>query len=73
MKTYLFRYNYNGGQYGFEIPADSLDEAWERVGAIRNMPVGYDGTLEAKIPAAVGWWVPLYVWVRNLFRRDRGA
>lgn len=67
MKTYLFRYNYDGGQYALEIPAESLDEAWERIGAIKNWPVGYDGELVAKIPAhpGAGPLVRLVTWIRN--------
>lgn len=69
MKTYLFRYQYRGGAYALEIPAESLDEAWERIGAIRAYGAGYDGELVMKIPAVTGSWLPsLIVRLRNWVR-----
>lgn len=65
MKTYLFSYPYKGGSYSLEIGAESQQEAEERVLAVRYAK--YDGVLEAKIPGAVGGWLPrLIVWWKNL-------
>jgi hypothetical protein len=34
MKRYLFHYRYDGKEFGFDVPADSLDEAKGRVKAM---------------------------------------
>jgi hypothetical protein len=65
MKRYLFHYRYDGKEFGFDVPADSLDEAKGRVKAMTL--ARYEGELVATIPDApgVGLLVRLITWVRN--------
>lgn len=68
MKTYLCRYQHKGQQWGFEIKAESQEDAEERlqrIGAWGKV----DGELVARIPAVVGPAVPLFVSFRNWLYR----
>lgn len=69
MKTYLFSYQYQGVQCSLGIPADSQQEAEER---LKVMPWGKcDGILMVKIPAISGDWLPSLICdVRDWFRGD---
>ena len=59
MKTYLFSYQYQGARYSLDIPAESQQEAEER---LKVMPWGRcDGILIARIPAVSGGWLPSLV------------
>ena len=74
MKTYLYSYLHRGARYGFEIVADDIHEADDRLRSIKFGEVQYDGILEATIPAGVGSWLPrLVVAIGNAFRRDGGV
>ena len=56
MNIYLFSYQYQGARHSLEIPAESQQEAEER---LKVMPWGkYDGILIARIPSVVGDWLP---------------
>jgi len=47
LKRFLFTYPYKGAYYDLEIPAETLEEAKERVKAIRY--AHYDGELKFSI------------------------
>lgn len=73
-KTYLFHYHYEGATYGFDIPADSPEEAEARVAVISSR-AKYDGELVMSIPANVpgaGWLVRAWCAVGNWLRRAAG-
>lgn len=65
-KTYLGSYGLDGKQYGFEIEADSFDDARRRLDAIKAWGK-IDGELMAKIPAypGAGLFVRFLCWWRN--------
>lgn len=67
IKTYLFSYNYNGSQYSLEIPAETLEEAKDRLSVMSFAK--YDGELVAKIPAqpSAGIFVRIITFMRNIF------
>jgi hypothetical protein len=52
MKRYLFEYRFGDAEYGFEIPANSLAEARERLKALTW--ARYEGEIKAtiRIPGA---------------------
>ena len=66
-ETYLFSYQYQGTRYALEIPAESQQEAKER---LKVMPWGIcDGILIARIPAVSGGWLPSLICnICNWFR-----
>jgi len=69
-QVHLFEYSYNGAQYGFEIPAESQDEAIKRLNAMYYAK--YLGVLHVTIPAnsIVGGFVPrLYCFIRNVINK----
>ena len=65
IKTHLFSYSYEGSEYSLEIPANSVQEAKERLS--RMTFARYDGELVTVIPAlpTTGMFVRLYTWTRN--------
>lgn len=68
VKTYLFKYRHDGSDYVLPLPADSKDEACERVKSISSAT--YLGERVAIIPAGVpgaGLWVRMMCAVRNFF------
>lgn len=65
-KTYVCSYTFHGSKWSFDIYARDLAEARLRVAAI-GWDGNVDGEVYARIPAAVGFWVPVWVWLRNLF------
>lgn len=64
MKTYLYEYHYQNSRFMLELPADSQEEADERVAVISSRSK-YVGELSMKIPAAMGWFARLYCGLRN--------
>lgn len=70
MPTYLYSYEFEGRKYGFDIEADSKEEADARL-AVFSARAKYDGVLVARIPAApgAGWLVRAVCAVRNFFSR----
>lgn len=68
-KEYCISYQHNGKVWGLNLLAQDFEDARRRVRAIGTTGV-VDGELIAKIPAAVGFWVPLLCWFRNLFARS---
>ncbi len=72
MKTYLFSYRYEGAEYAFEMPAESLDDAKRRVARIQYATL--DGELVAKVPVNSTISVllsPLLSFFFGLFRGGR--
>ena len=65
IKIHLFSYNYEGAEYSLEIPANSVQEAKERLSKMTF--ARYDGELVTKIPATpgTGVLVRLVTWLRN--------
>lgn len=68
MKPFCCTFNCDGSQWGFEIYADDWADAERRLTRLKQS-AKIDGELHDKIPAAVGWWVPAWVWFLNW--RDR--
>lgn len=68
MKTFLVDYQYQGTRYCIELPADSLEDAEKRLWALTSYGKVV-GTLEMKVPVEVGFWVPLWCWLRNAWGR----
>lgn len=62
-RTYLFSYNYDGCSWGFEIQAESPEDARQRVSRLAF--ASYDGELVAKIPASLGLPAKAVVALRN--------
>ncbi len=65
IKTHLFSYSYEGSEYSLEIPANSAQEAKDR---LSRLPFArYGGELVAEVPAfpASGVFVRLLAWIRN--------
>ena len=63
-KKFFFTYPFNGKKWCGEVYAQTWEEAEAK---IRAMDWGkIDGEHVASIPASVGSWVPLLVWLRNL-------
>ncbi len=73
MKRFLFSYSFYGERYGFEVPAESLQEAQHRIGAMQL--ARYDGELQAEIPAYPGAsiLVRLVTWWRNAVTYRHGG
>lgn len=63
MSTYLFEYHFNHATYMFEMPAESREEAEERL--LRLPHAKYVGELQMKIPANLGWLARLVCWWNN--------
>ena len=67
METHLFSYRHDGAEWVLEIKAASAEDAKAR---LARLPwATYDGVLVSKIPASIGFWVPLECWLRNLLGR----
>jgi hypothetical protein len=65
VQTYLFEYRCHGKTFALDVPAYSKAEAEARVAAMNHAT--FVGTLEGKIPAVVGAWLPrIIVWWKNL-------
>ncbi len=64
-KKFLFTYPFNGKKWCGEVYAQSWEEAGAKMKAMGWGKI--DGEHVASIPASVGSWVPLLVWLRNLF------
>lgn len=67
MKKYLFEYNWNNKKYGFDVEANSISEAKEKVA--RMSFARYEGELVHSgyyVPGA-GPFIRMIVWFRNLF------
>lgn len=63
MKRYLFEYRFGDAEYGFEIPADSLEEARERLKALTW--ARYEGEIKATVRIPGGGF--FYRIARRLF------
>jgi hypothetical protein len=70
MRRYLYGYNFQGMEFSFEIPAESQQEADDRLRAIQRAAY-FDGevmnTMSADLPGS-GLIVRLLVWLGNLFK-----
>lgn len=64
-KTYVLTYRHDGAEWTLELPAKSWDDARRRINSLCFARI--DGELVQRIPASVGWFVPLVVWIRNTF------
>lgn len=53
LNEYTFSYEYNGKQYGFNVPAYSAEEAQAKVKAMRNAT--YDGQIVMQINTGSFW------------------
>ena len=62
--TYLCSYVFRGARWQFEITADNMSDAVDRLHAIKRYGV-LDGELVAKIPVP-SWWENLVAWWRQL-------
>jgi len=62
-RTYLFSYTHNNSEWGFEIQAESEEDAKSRVS--KMMYAKYDGELAMKIPAQLGFFPRLLVTLLN--------
>jgi len=62
-KTYLFSYTHNNAKWGFEIQAESEEDARLRVA--RLMYAKYDGELAMKIPSRLSFFPRLLVSLLN--------
>ncbi len=61
-KKHLFRYNYDGKTWGFDIPATSREDAQRRLAAMTRAT--YDGELALSIP--VGKPISRFIaWLRG--------
>ncbi|MBI4724347.1 MAG: hypothetical protein HY765_05020 [Rhodomicrobium sp.] len=67
MQTHLFTYRYNNADWVLEIPASSTEEAKERLARIPYAT--YDGVLIAKLPATLGVFGRLAVFLKNAAQR----
>ena len=63
LEKHLFSYRFNGRDYAFEIPAQSAEEAKERLKSLAWAQ--YDGVLVARIPAQLGLLGRIVVAIRN--------
>lgn len=70
-QTYLFRYKFQGAEWGFEIVARSEEEAKRRLQSMQY--ANYDGELYARIPYELGWLAKAAVFLRNLFANKKTA
>lgn len=59
-RKFLFSYRYSGGEYSFDVPAESVEEAKARVEAMRLSR--YDGEIFATVK------FPFANWLARLFR-----
>lgn len=69
-QTHLFSYQHEGDEWIIGIKATSERDARQRAEAIARSGV-YDGVLMEKVPAWLAPWIPIEVWIRNLFTRRR--
>jgi hypothetical protein len=67
VQTHLFTYRYDNARWTIEIPASSEQEAKERVARIHYAT--YDGVVVAKLPATLGAFGKITVWLRNAVQR----
>lgn len=70
MRSHLFRYRYDGREWGFEIEAASLEEARERLA--RMAYASYDGELVARVPLSLSAPARIGVAIRNAMSRLLG-
>ena len=66
-QTYLVSYRHDGSEWSLELPASSYDDARQRLDKLVFARV--DGELVAKVPASLGPFATLAVWLRNLLLR----
>ena len=68
MATFTCSYRHDGGEYAFDIHADSHADAERRLGAIKAWGK-VDGEVIATIPAFPGasWLTPVICKLRNVF------
>lgn len=64
---HLFTYSYKGDLYSFEIVADSVEEAHERVE--RLVFADYAGVLVMRLPGWLGWLAGPLCWFKNTFAK----
>jgi hypothetical protein len=62
-RVYLFEYDHEGSRWSLEIPARDQADAEARLAKLPWARYVCEGVME--IPASVGWWVPLWCWLRN--------
>lgn len=68
MKTYLFKYFFEGSWWHLEMKATSYEEAMSRV-AVLSHRAKYAGELKAKIPARLGVFAKAWCWLANAWPR----
>ena len=64
MQTHLFSYRHDGKHWELGIKAENADDARRRIAALTY--ASYDGILVVKIPAVLGPFSLLAVWIRNV-------
>ena len=65
-RLFTFEYGFDRKRFTGEVWARDWDEAQAKVQAMGWGKV--DGQLLARVPASIGWWIPLFVWFRRLWR-----
>jgi hypothetical protein len=61
--THLFEYRYNDATWTVEIPAQSEDDAKERISRLQSAK--YLGTLQMKLPVELGFLARIVCWWQN--------
>lgn len=64
-RDFLLEYSHKGSRWTFTIPATSFEDASERAKQIYYARVL--GTVEAVIPARLGFLVRIACWLKNVF------
>jgi hypothetical protein len=62
-KYYLCEYQYEGGRWSIEIPAESWEDAAARLKRLSYGKVV--GEIQATLPVQFGLWAKLWVWLRR--------
>lgn len=62
-KTYLFQYYHEGAKWSIEIPANSEEDARERL--LKLPHAKYLGIVHMKFPVELGIFARLICWVQN--------
>jgi hypothetical protein len=68
-REYLLEYGYQGARWSATIQAISFEDAKARAQAMYWATVS--GTVEATIPAGLGWFARAWCWMRNATIRQR--